>query len=728
MSANDGGNTFSGSDLQMDIRDTSPGQSVQLDDPRLFINRELSWIQFNRRVLEEARDTRHPLLEQAKFLSIFASNLDEFMMIRVSGLRRQISGGVLAAPPDGMTPSEQLAAIRQELLPHLAEAQASWQNDILPLLNDAGIHIHRFAALPAFQKEAMRVFFEKEIFPVLTPMAFDPGHPFPFISNLSLNLAVLIDDPLRGMVFSRLKVPAGLFSRLIRIPEEFIPGESESEKAKAYHFLFLEDIVASNLDMLFPSLEVVAAYPFRVTRDADLEIEEDEASDLITAIEESVELRRIGSPCRLEVNRSMPDWVREMIASKLGIPLREVYTMDDPVGMADLIELTRIDRPDLKDSPFLPSYPDGLDKEDEDIFAAMKRHDVLLYHPYDSFTPVINFIRQAARDPDVLAIKQTLYRVGLNSPIVKALMEAREAGKQVAVLVELKARFDEANNIVWARALERAGVHVVYGLVGLKVHAKMCMVVRRDKDGLATYTHLSTGNYNATTARIYTDIGFFTADAGIGADVADLFNALTGYSRKADYRTLLVSHGEMGTMRNDLLWWIGHEITRQEEFGDGYIAMKMNALVDKRIIKALYRASQAGVNVDLQVRGICCLRPGIPGISDHITVTSIVGRFLEHSRIYSFHNGGNAVILSGSADLMPRNLDRRVEILYPVNDPRIREALHDILSIHLRDTAHARMLLPDGTYERVVPGEGEEAFDSQKWMLEHRGAWHAESE
>ncbi|MDG6256281.1 MAG: polyphosphate kinase 1 [Methanomicrobiaceae archaeon] len=728
MSANDGGNNVSGADLQTVTGGISPGQSVRLDEPRLFINRELSWIQFNRRVLEEARDRRHPLLERVKFLSIFASNLDEFMMIRVSGLRRQISGGVLAAPPDGMTPSEQLAAIRQELVPQLAEAQACWRSDILPLLNDTGIHIHRFAALSASRKDAMRVFFAKEIFPVLTPMAFDPGHPFPFISNLSLNLAVVIDDPLRGMVFSRLKVPAGLFSRLIRIPEEFVPEESEVEKVKAHHFLFLEDIVTSNLDMLFPGLEVVAAYPFRVTRDADLEIEEDEASDLITAIEESVELRRIGSPCRLEVNCSMPDWVREMIASKLGIPMREVYTMDDPVGMADLIELMRIDRPDLKDSPFPLSYPDGLDKEDEDIFAAIKRHDFLLYHPYDSFTPVINFIRQAVRDPDVLAIKQTLYRVGQNSPIVKALMEAREAGKQVAVLVELKARFDEANNIVWARALEREGVHVVYGLVGLKVHAKMCMVVRREKDGLTTYTHLSTGNYNATTARMYTDIGLFTADAGIGADVTDLFNAITGYSRKADYRTLLVSHGEMGTMRNDLLKRIEHEISRQEEFGDGYIAMKMNALVDQRIIRMLYRASQAGVNIDLQVRGICCLRPGIPGFSDRITVTSIVGRFLEHSRIYFFHNGGDAIILSGSADLMPRNLDRRVEILYPVSDPHIKEALHDILSIHLRDTAHARMLLPDGTYERVVPVEGEEAFDSQSWMLEHRGAWHAESE
>jgi len=701
---------------------------MQLDDPRLFINRELSWIQFNRRVLEEARDTDHPLLERVKFLSIFASNLDEFMMIRVSGLRRQISGGVLAAPPDGMTPSEQLAAIRQELLPQIAEAQACWQDDILPKLNDAGIHIHCFARLPLFQKEAMRVFFAKEIFPVLTPMAFDPGHPFPFISNLCLNLAVVINDPLRGTVFSRLKVPSGLYSRLVSIPEEFIPGESESEKAKEYHFLFLEDIVASNLDMLFPGLEVIAAYPFRVTRDADLEIEEDEAADLITVIEEGVELRRIGSPCRLEVNSSMPDWVREMIASKLGIGLRELYTTHDPVGMADLVEFTRIDRPDLKDTPFLPSYPAGLDRGDEDMFAAIARHDFMLYHPYDSFTPVINFIRQAARDPDVLAIKQTLYRVGPNSPVVEALMEAREAGKQVAVLVELKARFDEANNIVWTRALERAGVHVVYGLVGLKVHAKMCMVVRREKDGIATYIHLSTGNYNAATARIYTDTGLFTADAAIGADVTDLFNALTGYSRKVDYRNLLVSNGEMGTMRDDLLRLIDRETARQEKFGDGSIAMKMNALVDPRIIKALYRASQAGVNIDLQVRGICCLRPGIPGISDRITVTSIVGRFLEHSRIYYFHNGGDGVILSGSADLMPRNLDRRVEILYPVDDPRNKKALYDILGVHLRDTARARVLQPDGTYARVVPGEGEEACDSQKWMLEHRGAWHAGGE
>jgi polyphosphate kinase len=707
-----------------------PHPDLPLDAPRYYINRELSWIQFNRRVLEEAQDHRHPLLERVKFLSIFWSNLDEFMMIRVSGLRRQRTRGALEAPPDRMTPTEQLTAIRQDLTPLLEDAARCWSEDLLPELIRAGICIHRHRDLDPDQKRALEDYFERKVFPVLTPLAFDVGHPFPFVSSLSLNLAVIINDPERGTVFSRLKVPLDVLQRLVRVPGDVFDAKDPEDLpgANLDHFVFLEDLVASNLNRLYPGVEVVAAYPFRVTRDADFEIEEDEASDLLTAIEESVELRRIGSPVRLEADCSMPAWVREMLTAKFGVPQSLVFTSDGPLGMADIMELTAVDRPDLKDQPFLPSYPPILSRE-EDIFAAIKKQDILLYHPYDSFTPVINFIKQAANDPDVLAIKQTLYRVGLNSPIVEALMDARMNGKQVAVLVELKARFDEENNIVWARALERAGVHVVYGLVGLKVHAKMCMVVRREAGALVTYTHMGTGNYNAGTARVYTDLGLFTCNPEIGADVTDLFNALTGYSRKSRYRRLIVSHGSMGTMREGIVARIEREIRRQQEFGDGYIALKMNALVDRDCIMALYRASEAGVTVDLQVRGICCLRPGISGVSDTITVTSLVGRFLEHSRIYYFRNGGDEEVLLGSADLMPRNLDRRVETLFPVIDPEIREAIiNDILRVHLRDTAIARRLNCDGTYERVRPAPGEEPLNSQDWMLAHRGIWHTERE
>ncbi len=699
---------------------------VQLDAPQYYLNRELSWIQFNRRVLEEAQDHRHPLLERVKFLSIFWSNLDEFMMVRVSGLRRQRTRGALEAPPDRMTPTEQLTAIRQDLTPLLEEASRCWSEDILPGLNRAGILIHRHQDLGPDQKRALEDFFEQEVFPVLTPLAFDVGHPFPFVSGLSLNLAVIINDPEHGTVFSRLKVPLDILQRLIRVPGDILDADDPESLsgANAHHFIFLEDLVAANLDRLYPGVEVVAAYPFRITRDADFEIEEDEASDLLTAIEGSVELRRIGEPIRLEADCSMPTWVREMLTAKFCLPQSLIFTPEGPLGMADIMELAAVDRPDLKDQPFLPSYPPALSGE-EDIFSTIRKQDILLYHPYDSFSPVIEFVKQAACDPNVLAIKQTLYRVGLNSPIVEALMEARMNGKQVAVLVELKARFDEENNIGWARALERAGVHVVYGLVGLKVHAKMCMVVRREAGALVTYTHMGTGNYNAGTARIYTDLGLFTCNAEIGADVADLFNALTGCSRKSGYRRLIVSHGSMGTMRQEIIARIEREVRRQQEFGDGYIAMKLNALVDHDCIMALYRASEAGVGVDLQVRGICCLRPGIPGVSDTITVTSLVGRFLEHSRIYYFRNGRNEEVLLGSADLMPRNLDRRVETLFPVVDPEMREAIvKDILQVHLQDTAIARMLHCDGTYERIRPAPGEEPLNSQDWMLAHRGGWH----
>jgi polyphosphate kinase len=484
-----------------------------------------------------------------------------------------------------------------------------------------------------------------------------------------------------------------------------------------HQFVWLEEVIAANLDMLFPGLQVVAAYPFRVTRDADLEIEEDEADDLLSSVEESVEARHFGSGVRLEVDTAMPERIRDILVRNMGIAPYLVYTEDCPIGMADLMKLTEVDRPDLKHPPFVPSIPPALSNGDS-IFSLIRKRDILLYHPYESFTPVVDFIREAARDPQVLAIKQTLYRIGPNSPIIDALMEAREHGKQVAVLVELKARFDEENNIAWARALEQAGVHVVYGLLGLKTHAKICLVIRREQDDIIRYVHMGTGNYNPVTSRIYTDFAFFTSDQAIGNDASDLFNALTGYSKKDEYRKLLVAPG---TMRQHLLERIEREIARQRQHGDGYLALKMNALVDTACIKALYRASQAGVKIDLQVRGICCLRPGIPGVSDNITVTSIVGRFLEHSRIYYFHNGGEDEVLLGSADIMPRNLDRRVELLFPIEDKRLREKLcRDILQVHLHDTAQARKLLPNGAYEHLQPVDGELLIDAQQLMLKNR--------
>jgi len=700
-------------------------EAVDLEDPSLYVNRELSWLQFNHRVLEEALDQSHPLLERVKFLSIFASNLDEFFMIRVSGLRRQLQAGALKAPPDGMTPAEQLAAIRRDLLPELKAQYACWHDDVLPKLRKAGIRVLCHDELKRKQRKLMREYFREEIFPALTPLAFDPGHPFPLISNLSINLAVVVNDVRHGRRFARLKVP-NTFPRLLRIPSEETADEYQSlglAQAMSNNFVWLEEVVCANLDILFPGVEVVASYPFRVTRDADPEIEEDEASDLLVAIEEGVRKRHFGSAVRLEIDRSMPDRVRDILISNLGLAPYQVYTADGPIGLADVSELMDVNRPDLKDKPFQPSVPPVLSTE-ENIFSVIRRHNILVYHPYDSFDPVVRFVREAARDPEVLAIKQTLYRVGPDSPIVAALMDARENGKQVAVLVELKARFDEENNIVWARSLEEAGVHVVYGLVGLKTHAKICLVVRHERDGIRRYVHMATGNYNDVTARLYADLGYFTCDADLGADLSDLFNALTGYSRKDEYRKLLVAPGRM---QEEIIARIDREIEHHEKTGDGHIAFKMNSLVDKHCIRALYRASQAGVKVDLQPRGICCLRPGVPSVSETIDVTSIVGRFLEHARIYYFHNGGDEEILTGSADLMPRNLYRRVETLFPVEDPGLKSALKDqILNVHLKDTVKARRMLSDGTYEWVQPKENEDPLDSQMWLIENRGVWHGD--
>ena len=692
-----------------------------LDSPELFLNRELSWLQFNRRVLDMAVCEDYPLLERVKYLAIYANNLDEFFMIRVSGLRKQIAAGSVPPPADGMTPSEQLKAIHAEINALSKKQTECWQHLLLPKLNEAGIRVYHYQALSKRQQSSLRRYFEKEIYPSLTPLAFDPGHPFPHISNLSINLAVVINYPKHGERFARIKIP-DIFPRLLQIRRDINRPlrEISASDGMSLDFVWIEEVIAANLDILFPGLEIVAAYPFRIIRDADLEIEEDEASDLLSTIQETINMRPFGSVVKLEIDHAMPDKIRDILVTNLGIVPAQVYVMERPLGMANILELANLNRPDLKEMPFVPSVPASLSRNGN-IFSAIQEQNILLYHPYDSFSPVVRFIEEAAGDPSVLAIKQTLYRVDSNSAIVNALIKARENGKQVAVLVELKARFDEGNNIAWAQSLEKAGVHVVYGLIGLKTHAKMSLIVRKEKKGIVRYVHLSTGNYNMITGRIYTDLGYFTCDPKISADVSDLFNALTGYSLKENYCKILVAPYHL---RTRIIEKIERETAIHRQSGNGYIAFKLNSLVDKECIKALYRASQAGVKINLQIRSICCLKPGIPGISENITVTSIVGRFLEHTRIYYFKNGGNEEIFLGSADLMPRNLDRRVEILFPVEDPKHRLLIQGILHVHLKDNIRAQRLTVDGVYEPIRRKPAEPMLDSQIWLLENWGAWN----
>ena len=687
-----------------------------LDDPKLYLNRELSWLEFNTRVLEEAEDPSNPLLERIKFLAIFFNNLDEFFMIRISGLREQLSSGVQEASLDGTSPSEQLEKIREVLMNSFTRISQCLEQELLPNLEETGIHILSYEDVKPKQRALLRRYFRKEIFPALTPLAFDPSHPFPHISNLTLNLAVVANDPDRGECFARIKVPA-LFPRLVRIPHEHQVEEDEplglESEEETTNFVWLEDIISANVDLLFPGVAVQAAYFFRITRDADFEIEEDEAGDLLAAIEEQIDLRQYGSVVRLELAQDTPNFIKDILVRNLTLAPYQVYTYDFRLGLSNLMELASIERSDLK---YPPLYPAGLGEpgSKESLFSLIKKEDILLHHPYDSFTPVVDFIRQAALDPKVLAIKQTLYRVGSNSPVVAALMEARQNGKQVAVLLELKARFDEENNIEWARKLEDEGVHVVYGVLGLKTHAKVCMVVRRETEGIYRYLHLGTGNYNPTTSRIYTDFSFFTCDKVMGEDVTDLFNALTGYSKKDTYAKLLVAPGGI---REQLIARINREMARQQEHHDGYLVFKMNSMVDKACIQALYRASQAGVKIHLFIRGMCGLRPGIPGLSETITVTSHVGRFLEHSRCFYFRNGGNDELFIGSADLMTRNLDRRVELLFPIENPDLRKhILENILTPYLKDNTQGRLLQSDGSYTRISPKPGDQPFHVQDWF------------
>jgi polyphosphate kinase len=694
------------------------GSDLDLNDPRLYVNRELSMLEFQRRVLEEAWDEKNPLLERVKFLSIVGSNLDEFFMVRVSGLKKQIDLGILDLPPDGMTPAEQLAAIRKIALQIMTDARDCLRDDIQPSLNKTGIHILDYSELTDRQKSTVVSYFEEVVFPVLTPLAFDPGHPFPHISNLSLNLAVLIRDQTNKNHFARIKVPSTL-PRLVPIKRSSGSVRKDGTVPFHHYFVWLEQVIANNLDVLFPGMQVIEAHPFRVTRDADMEIQELEAADLLESMEQSVRQRRFGSVVRVTVNDAMPTYIRDILIENLELDRNDIYTFDGPLGLSALMQLYHIERFDLKDPPFKPVLLPVFNKiaPDGNIFSLMRSENILIHHPYDSFLPVVDFLLTAARDPDVLAIKQTLYRVGRNPPVVTALLEAVENGKQVAVLVELKARFDEESNIGWAKKLESAGVHVIYGLLGLKTHSKIALVIRREGDGIRRYMHLGTGNYNAITAQLYEDLGMFTCDNDIGIDATDLFNYLTGYSAKSDYRKLLVAPINLRSRMKEL---IEREIKFAEKGEKTHIIIKVNSLVDKAIIKHLYRASQAGVKIDLLVRGICCLRPGLEGVSENIQVTSIVGRFLEHSRIYYFLNGGQEEVFLGSADLMPRNIDRRVEVLFPVEEGRlIRQLRDDVLNIYLSDTVKARRMNPDGSYTRLVPDSPDSLLNSQEWLIKH---------
>jgi polyphosphate kinase len=698
-----------------------PAPELALDpaDPRLHANRELSLLQFQWRVFDEARDPANPILERVKFLGIVASNLDEFFMIRVAGLEQQVAAGVVEASADGMTPAEQLAAVRQEALRLSRELTVCLHEELVPELERAGIHVLDLPQLNEAQLAAARKYFDEMVFPVLTPLAFDPGRPFPHISNLSLNLAVLVRD---GEVerFARVKVPDTL-PRLVPLGRSS-GGHGPGGAAHHPHaFVWLEQLVAANVHRLFPGLEVKGVHEFHVTRDAEMALQEMEAADLLESVEHGVRERRFGAVVRLTVTPGIPDQVRDLLIENLGVNPRDTFALEAPLALSGLKALDVIERSDLKFAPFLPATPARLADADgeEDLFAAIRRHDVLLHHPFDSFEPVVDFLRAAARDPDVLAIKQTLYRVGRNSPVVDALLEASVNRKQVAVLVELKARFDEESNIGWAKALEAEGVHVIYGLLGLKTHSKIALVVRREGDRLARYTHLATGNYNPATASVYTDLGLFTADPDIGEDATNLFNYLTGYAKAPAFRKLLVA--PVG-LRERLLALVEREIEHQRAGRGGHLVFKVNALVDAPTIDALVRAAQAGVRVDLLVRGICCLRPGVPGATEGVRVTSIVGRFLEHSRIFWFRNAGEDEVYLGSADLMPRNLVRRVEVVFPVTDRALVRHLRDeVLETYLRDNVRARRMRADGTYRRLAPGEGEAPVDSQSVLLAARG-------
>jgi polyphosphate kinase len=679
-------------------------EAPDLTDPSLYVNRELSWLEFDARVLALARSPRIPLLERCKFLAIFSSNLDEFFMVRVAATWEALESGRKPSTSDRMPRDEVLTRIAARVHELMNEQARIWFEELRPALRDEGIVILSADELDAAQVETLDAIFQHEVFPVLTPLAVGPGLPFPYISGLSLNLGLTVRDPVEGETrFARVKVPTAL-PRFITVGDVFVP---------------LEEVIASHLDRLFPGMEVAQSVLFRVTRDADFSIS-DEADDLLGAVEAQLRRRRFGNVVRLEVEAGAPAEILAEVSEGLDVAESATYEVTGPLDFTSLWQIATLDRPDLRDDPWEPRTPPAFrgdaDDEPAEIFAAIRRRDVLVHHPYDDFsTSVDRFIEQAVEDPDVLAIRQTLYRTSGDTPIVPALIRAAEQGKQTVCLVELQARFDEERNIRWARALERAGVHVVYGLVGLKTHAKAAMVVRREGGRMRRYVHIGTGNYNPTTARLYTDIGLFTCRDDICEDVADLFNYLTGFARPPAYRKVLVAPAHL---RNGIVAEIDRVAEAHAAGIPGRVVMKLNALVDGPVTEAIYRASQVGVPVDLVIRGICGLRPGIPGVSETVNVISIVGRFLEHARVFAFHSGDDSRYYVGSADMMMRNLDHRVELVTPVEDRAACAEIEEILRLALADTALAWQMHPDGTWTPIEPAPGAEPLDSQKILME----------
>lgn len=690
--------------------------------PALYINRELSWLEFNARVLHEAHDERTPLLERLKFLSIFSTNLDEFYQVRVAGLRRQVAAGVTVPPADGMLPAAQLEAIEHRVNELLVVQRRTLHDELLPALERHGVKLVAMADLTTDELAALDAFYEREVFPILTPLAVDPGHPFPYISNLSISIAVEIRDPARGGEhFARVKVPRSL--------PRWIPV------GRPNHFVPLEQVIGANLATLFPGMEIIGWHTFKITRYSDLDVPAaDEPDDLLATIEEQVFQRRFGEVVRLEVQTGMPAQIRQLLLDELReitdsdvLPLTDadVHEPGPLLELGDLMSLSALEIPELRDAPFAPLTPPELRDTTRTIFEVIRERDVLVHHPFESFsTSVERFMDAAAHDENVLALKTTLYRTSGDGVIVRALSDAAQQGKQVAVLVELQARGDEAANIAWARTLENFGVHVVYGLPGLKTHAKIALVVRREPDGIRRYVHIGTGNYNAKTARLYTDIGLFTCNADIGADLTDVFNLLTGFSRQSEYRKILVAPNQMKARFLEL---IEREAEHARKGRSARIIAKFNALVSPDVIAALYAASQAGVEIDLIVRGICCLRPGIAGVSERIRVISIIGRFLEHSRLFHFANGGKEEFYIGSADWMPRNLERRVEVTTPVEDEALHPRLRSLLETCLEDNRQAWELRPDGSYVQRQPGHDPEVATHRKLLRDPWGLDRADS-
>ena len=700
-------------------------KAIALDDSQYYFNRELSWLEFNRRVLAEALDKRTPLLERLKFMAIFSSNLDEFFMVRVAALKQQVAAGVTKLSADGRTPKQQLEAIAEVLTPMVQEQHKHFEKVLRKELTKSGIYLLNYVDLNQEQRTYINQFFEDYIFPVLTPLAVDPSHPFPYISNLSLNLAVVLKDPaIENELFARVKIPKVL-DRFIALPEEL--RQRHRGKPGVWTGVPIEQIVTHNLEYLFPGMNILESYGFSVTRNADLSVEEDEADDLLLAIEKELQKRRIGgSSVRLEIEASVPGDLRSTIVHELALEESDVYDLDGLLCLGDLMSFMALPLPELKDRPWTSVLPSRLSwlkdpegeqmNEGENFFNVIRHGDLLVHHPYHSFSnTVLRFVTEAAYDPNVLAIKMTLYRTSGDSPIVKALIAAAQNNKQVVALVELKARFDEENNIIWARKLEKSGVHVVYGVTGLKTHTKITLVVRQEKEQIRRYVHIGTGNYNPKTAKIYTDLSLLSCREELGADLTDLFNFLTGYSRQKSYRKLLVAPV---SLRDRMIELINREAENCRQGKTGRIVAKMNSLVDRQIIETLYEANRAGVEIDLIVRGICCLRPGLAELSDKIRVISIIGRFLEHSRIFYFHNDGKEEIYIGSADWMTRNLSRRVEAVTPIESSEIFGDLQEILGVMLADNRQAWELQSDGTYVQRKPAKDKEARSSHETFME----------